>query len=116
MAHDAHARSAHGESHYVRIWALLCALLAVSVVGPTIGIPLLTLITAFGIAIVKAYLVARNFMHVDIEGRWVAYLLLGMVALMAVLFWGVAPDVMEHQGAGWQKLYAEPAAGTAPAE
>jgi hypothetical protein len=39
-----------------------------------------------------------------------------MVALMAVLFWGVAPDVMEHQGAGWQKLYTEPAAGTAPAE
>ena len=61
---------------------MLCALLAVSVVGPMFGIRSLTLITAFGIAIVKAYLVAKNFMHVNIEKRWVAYILLGMVAFM----------------------------------
>ncbi|MCC7008531.1 MAG: cytochrome C oxidase subunit IV family protein [Acidobacteria bacterium] len=118
MAHDAHA-SAHAahaghDQHYVKVWALLCALLVVSIVGPMFGIRLVTLITAFGIAIVKAYLVAKNFMHVNIEGRWVAYLLIGMVAFMVVLFWGVAPDVMEHQGQRWQKLYTEPA-HTAPA-
>lgn len=118
MAHEAHAsaHAAHSEQHYVKIWGLLCALLCVSVIGPMLGHPVLTLITAFGIAIVKAYLVARNFMHVNIEGRWVAYLLLGMVAFVLVLFWGVAPDVMEHQGHRWQKFYAEPAAGPAHAE
>lgn len=118
MAHEAHAsvHAAHSEQHYVRVWALLCGLLVVSVVGPMIGIQLLTLITAFGIAIVKAYLVAKNFMHVNIEGRWVVYLLIGMVAFMVVLFWGVAPDVMEHSGHRWQKVYSEPAHAPAHAE
>jgi hypothetical protein len=41
---------AHDTRHYVRIWALLCALLVVSVVGPLFEIRLLTLVTAFGIA------------------------------------------------------------------
>lgn len=104
----------HPPSFYVKIWGILTVLFAISVAGPMLGIKLVTILTAFGIAIVKAYLVAKNFMHVNIEGRWVAYLLIGMVAFMVVLFWGVAPDVMEHQGQRWQKLYTEPA-HTAPA-
>ena len=46
----------------------------VSVAGPMLGVKWLTLITAFGIAIVKAYLVAKNFMHVNVEQRFVAYI------------------------------------------
>ena len=38
----------------------------VSVVGPMLGIRAVTLITAFGIALVKAYLVAKNFMHLNV--------------------------------------------------
>jgi caa(3)-type oxidase subunit IV len=120
MAHDAHATAhAHDaghDQHYVKIWAILCVLLIVSIVGPMIGIRVITLITAFGIAIVKASMVAKYFMHVNIEKRWVVYLLLGMVAFMLVLFWGVAPDVMEHRGHRWEKTYAEPAAGPAHAQ
>jgi len=113
-AHEAHAAShahdAHGERHYIRIWALLCCLLVVSIIGPMIGIRLLTLITAFGIAIVKAFLVAKHFMHVNIEKRWVAYILLAMIAFMVVMFGGVAPDVLKHSGQGWQKTFTEPIA------
>ena len=68
-----------------------------------------TLITAFGIAIVKAYLVAKNFMHLNIEKKWVVYILGFMLALMLVFFGGVAPDVLEHDGLQWQKTYVEPA-------
>ena len=80
-----------------------------------IGIRLLTLITAFGIAIVKAYLVGKHFMHLNIEKRWVAYILLAMIAFMVVMFGGVAPDVLKHEGQRWQKTYVEPATPAASA-
>ena len=85
------------------------ALLTVSIVGPMFGIRVLTLMTAFGIAIVKAYLVAKHFMHLNIEKKWVAYILGFMLALMLVFFGGVAPDVLRDEGTGWQKTYVEPA-------
>ena len=50
-----------------RIGQILLGLLIVSVVGPMAGIRALTLVTAFGIALVKAYMVAKNFMHLDVE-------------------------------------------------
>ena len=51
----------HEHPNYVKIWAILVVLLVISVLGPTLEIRVVTLITAFGIAIVKAYLVAVNF-------------------------------------------------------
>ena len=109
MAQHAHADAPHhDETSYVAIWGVLCVLLGVSVLGPMAGVRLLTLITAFGIAIVKAYLVCRYFMHLNIEKKWVAYILGFMVALMLVFFGGVAPDVSTHEGLRWQKTYVEP--------
>lgn len=96
-------------TNYVKIWAVLVALLVVSVVGPMVGVRALTLITAFGIAIVKAYLVARYFMHLTIERKYVAYLLLTMIAIMLVMVGGVAPDVMKHEGANWTNTAAQEA-------
>jgi caa(3)-type oxidase subunit IV len=99
----------HDETNYVAIWGVLCALLGVSVLGPMVGIRFLTLITAFGVAIVKAYMVCRYFMHLSIEKKWVAYILGFMLALMVIFFGGVAPDVSTHEGLRWQKTYVEPA-------
>ena len=110
MAQHAHADpSHHDETSYVAIWGALCALLGVSVLGPMVGVRFLTLITAFGIAIVKAYLVCRYFMHLNVEKKWVAYILGFMLALMLVFFGGVAPDVSRPEGLRWQKTYVEPA-------
>jgi caa(3)-type oxidase subunit IV len=110
MSQRAHADAPHhDETSYVAIWAVLCVLLAVSVLGPMAGVRFLTLITAFGIAIVKAYMVCRYFMHLNIEKKWVAYILGFMLALMLVFFGGVAPDVLKHEGLQWQKTYVEPA-------
>ena len=110
---------AHGQSHYVKIWALLLVLLAISVIGPFLGPKIseltggavqawvVTLVTAFGIALYKAYLVAANFMHLNIEKKYVNYMLLTMIAFMLLFFAGVAPDVMKHKGQHWENVAAE---------
>jgi caa(3)-type oxidase subunit IV len=100
--------SGHAESHahhtnYVRIWAILVVLLGVSVLGPLTGIRAVMLITAFGIALVKAYLVAKNFMHLNVEKRVVHYALGGMLLLMVLLYVGLAADVQKDRGAQWTK-------------
>ena len=101
-AHEAHGAHAH-HPNYVKIWGVLLALLVVSVAGPFIGIQLVTLITAFGIAIVKAYLVVKNFMHIDVAAKVVTYLIMTMLLFMLLFFAGAAPDVMESHGSNWEK-------------
>ena len=108
MAHAAHAEhpphaTAHPHRNYVKIWAILAALLAVSVTGPMVGIRVVTLIAAFGVALVKAYLVAKNFMHLDIEKPIVGWLLGLALMLMVLLYSGVAPDVQKSSGLRWSK-------------
>jgi caa(3)-type oxidase subunit IV len=91
------------EVNYVKIWAILLCLLVVSILGPFLGIKIVTLLTAFGIAIVKAYLVAKNFMHLNIEPRYAVYLLTTMLVFVLLFFAGTAPDVMKHEGRNWVK-------------
>ena len=105
---QAHA-APHHHVNYVKIWAILLCLLVVSVAGPFLGNLAITLITAFGIAIVKAYLVAKNFMHLDIEKKFVSYLLATMLILMALMFGGISPDVMKHEGQRWNNDAAKAA-------
>jgi len=89
--------------NYVKIWAILVALLVVSVVGSMSHVRAVLLVAAFGVAVVKAYLVAKNFMHVNVEKRWVPYLLIMCLLFIAILFAGVAPDVMKQSGLNWNK-------------
>ncbi len=110
-AHDApHGDAPHTTHHYnyVKIWGILLVLLTASVIGPLIGSrmehnagQILTLVTAFGIAFVKAFIVIKYFMHLTVEKRYVGFLLLTMIAFMIVFVGGVAPDVMRHEGQRW---------------
>lgn len=93
----------HHHPNYLRIWAILLVLLVVSVAGPMAGIQWLTLITAFGIAVVKAYLVARNFMHIHVEKRFIAYAMVTTLVFVLLFFAGTAPDVMKDEGQRWEK-------------
>lgn len=93
--------------NYIKIWAILVALLVISVVGSMSNIRSVVLIAAFGIALVKAFLVAKNFMHINVEKRWVPYLLIICLACVVVLFAGVAPDVMKHAGLHWNNDAAQ---------
>lgn len=113
--HQDHADD-HGQAFYVKIWAILLVLLILSILGPIVAPHvafgfleawMITLMTAFGIAVVKAYLVAANFMHLNIEKRYITYLLTTMLMLMLLFFAGTAPDVMEHRGQNWENVAAE---------
>ena len=106
----------HAHPSYVKIWAILLVLLIISILGPVLAPHLefgfleawmITIMTAFGIAIVKAYLVAANFMHLNIEKKYISYMLATMLMFMLLFFAGVAPDVMKHQGQNWENVAAE---------
>ncbi len=100
-------------TNYVRIWFILVVLLVLSVIGPFVGSALsmqwLTLATAFGIAIVKASLVIKHFMHLTIEKRLAHYILISSLACVVILFAGVAGDVMNHRGQHWENDAAQKA-------
>lgn len=103
--HDqGHVAHAHSHPNYFKIWVTLVVLLVVSVAGPMLGIKAVTLITAFGIAIVKALMVAAYFMHLNIEKKIVWYFLLICLALMVFFFFAIAPDLMEMQGSNWRVI------------
>jgi caa(3)-type oxidase subunit IV len=108
--HDAHGEDAHLKL-YFKIYVTLLVLFLISVMGPVVGdlvhSKALVLVTAFGIALVKAYLVCSHFMHLNIEKRYVGYLLTTTVVFMFLFYAGVAPDVMEHHGRNWQNVAAQ---------
>lgn len=94
----------HGHHrNYVKIWGILLVLLVISIVGPMTGIRVVMLVTAFGIALVKAYIVAKYFMHLDVEKPIVHWMMGIALILMVLLFAGLAPDVMKDRGRRWQK-------------
>ncbi len=93
----------HGHTNYVKIWAWLVVLLIISIIGPMFEIQALTLVTAFGIALVKAYLVCKNFMHLNVEPKFILYILGTCLAFMALFYAGTSPDVMAAEGANWVK-------------
>ncbi len=114
--HASHAGHAHGHhdashspKHYVRIWAVLCVLLAISVAGPMLEIPIITLLTAFGIAGVKAWLVIKHFMHVPAEKPIIVFILTTGVVFIVMFFAAVSVDVMNHDGARWSNNAAKEA-------
>ena len=51
----------------------------------------------------KAYLVIKNFMHMDVQPRYVLYLMGTSLAFVLLFFAGTSPDVMQDEGSGWTK-------------
>ena len=106
---DAHDPSDAHHINYKKIYFTLLILLVISVVGPFFGVLWLTLLTAFGIALVKANLVIQNFMHLKWEKRIMKWMLLTSLLLMFLMVAGVSSDVMNHEGRNWQNVAARSA-------
>jgi caa(3)-type oxidase subunit IV len=111
MAHDHTAaiyaeehHEVHPDSYYIKIWGVLLVLLVISVLGPMLENKVITLITAFGIALVKAAIVCAYFMHLNIEKRYITYMLLASIFFMTVMFSGISPDVLKSQGDNWRNV------------
>jgi len=93
----------HRHPNYFRVYLVLLGLLVVSVAGPMLGIRVVTLIAAFGVALVKAYMVAKNFMHLNVEKRWVHLALALVLVILVVFYAGISPDVGRDAGEHWTK-------------
>jgi len=105
--HGAHDHGHSHEAHYIRIWAILVVLLVVSYFGPMVASKLgwhwLLLTTAFGVAVIKAYMVAKNFMHINVEQPIIHFMMITGVALMVLLYGAISPDIQQGSGQHWQK-------------
>ena len=106
---DSAGHADHGTHHYnyVKIYFILLALLFVSIVGPLLEIKIITLITAFGVAGVKASLVIKYFMHLTTQKPFVHYFLITALVFMVLFFAGTAPDVRNHDGLNWDNVSAK---------
>lgn len=103
----------HHDVPYFKIYVALIILFLISVAGPEVGeatgLRWITLITAFGIALVKARLVINNFMHLKWEKRLMKWMLTASLIMLGIMMAGVAPDVMNHEGNNWVNLAAQAA-------
>lgn len=91
----------HTPGYYVKIWVILLVLMAISLIGPELGIKVVTIITAFGIAVVKALIVAAYFMHLNVEKRYIHYVLYAMLLFMGLFMAGTMVDINKDHGANW---------------
>lgn len=110
--HDEHGGGGH-HINYFAIYVALIVLFLISVTGPRIGaatgLAWITLVTAFGIAVVKANLVIQNFMHLKWEKRLMKWVLATSLMLMFLMVAGVSVDVLNHEGNNWENLAARAA-------
>ena len=100
----------HAEHHgpsYFKTYVILLALMFLSLIGSEIGastgLMVVTLLSAFGIAVVKAYLVASRFMHLNIEKRYIVYMLTTCLAFMFLFYTAIVPDIQRNTGTNWKK-------------
>jgi caa(3)-type oxidase subunit IV len=87
---NAHSR------HYLLIWGWLVALVVVSVTVASVMPKLQAMVLIFTIAIIKALLVARNYMHLKNEKAIIYAIALVPLAFVVILLLGLFPDFVYH--------------------
>jgi len=91
----------HGHTKYFKVYVCLLILLIISYLGPKLEIQWVMLVTAFGIAVVKTVMVGAYFMHLNIEKKYIRYLMCTVLMLLLVFFGGTAGDIMNKDGSNW---------------
>ena len=89
-----HDDTGHPQTRYIAIWALLMAIFAVSLAAGSLHLERHTVVTIlFGAALVKAWLVLRNFMHLRGVTPWL-YAIVGVPLLLAIfMVIAFVPDI-----------------------
>lgn len=83
---NAHSR------HYLTIWIWLLALVVIAVVAATVLPKVQAMVLIFAVAIVKALLVARNYMHLKNEKAIIYAIVLIPLAFIIILLFALFPD------------------------
>jgi len=78
--------------HYLFIWVWLLALVVVSVVAAGVLPKLQAMILIFSVAIIKALLVARNYMHLKNERIIIYAMVFVPLAFVLILLFALFPD------------------------
>jgi len=78
--------------HYLIIWVWLLALVVISVVATSILPKLQAMILIFAVAIIKALLVARNYMHLKNERVIIYAMVFVPLAFILILLFALFPD------------------------
>lgn len=84
----------HHSIPYVQIWAWLVFALALSLLIGEMTVPVVGVVMIFTIAVVKAYLVIANFMHLKFEPKFVLCILGGAALALYFFFFGTLPDAV----------------------
>ena len=87
--------SAH-ERHYLIIWFWLIALVGISVAAASVLPKFQAMALIFSSAIVKAFLVARHYMHLKNEKPIYYAIALVPLAFVIILLFGLVPDFVYH--------------------
>lgn len=103
--HDEH--HLHSPWYYVKIWGILLILMIISLIFSETPYKWVTIIAAFGIGLVKAVIVAALFMHLNVEKKYIHYMLYSMLLFVGLFFAGVAPDIWNTKGTNWINKSAE---------
>ena len=88
----------HSRPNYIAVWAWLVFLLVISLLA--VYLPFSQTITVtliFTVAVVKAFLVVVNFMHLRFESRWIHAIALVPVVLFIIMTIALVPDVVYNR-------------------
>jgi len=83
--------------HYLTIWIWLLLLVLVSVTATSILPKLQALFLIFSVAIIKALLVARNYMHLKHERVIIYAIALVPLVFVIMLCFALFPDFVFHR-------------------
>lgn len=87
---NAHSR------HYLIIWCWLLALVIFAVAAASMLPKVQAMALIFSIAIIKAFLVARNYMHLKNEKALIYAIALVPLAFIIIFLLGLFPDFVYH--------------------
>lgn len=96
--------SGHSTQKYFKVYFILLVLFLISYIVPE-TMPdnkTMVLLSAFGIAIVKALMVCAYFMHLNTEKKFVWYLLITCLTMMYLFYIALVPDIMRKEGHNWK--------------
>jgi caa(3)-type oxidase subunit IV len=82
--------------HYLMIWYWLMALVIVSVLAAFFLPKFHALVLIFAVAIIKALLVARNYMHLKNERAIIYAMALVPLAFVLIFLFTLFPDFVYH--------------------
>lgn len=81
-------------SKYVIVFGLLIGLLTISIPATIYGSGTVSTLIIYGVAVSKAYLVLRVYMHLNVEPRFITFILAGCFLAIVYMFFLLYPDIV----------------------